>query len=406
MNDNEKPLPSGIQLTAFDPVYRNTPEIYLDHLRVEAPIHHDVEANRFILTRADDVAAVLKNRRMNKDPDKSVPDSYMRRIVNDAPREKSMLFLDDPDHHRLRSLVTQAFTARSITEIRPHIAEVANQLLDEIGDREEFDVIADFASPLPIIIIAEMLGVDPADRADFLRWSRVADISFSPVLTPEQRSALEEGFGQLGAYFETVIAERRAHPGTDLISAMVAAADGEDRLSDQEIKVMARLLLVAGNVTTTDLIGNAVRLLIDHPEQRERLAAEPGLINNMVEEVLRRDPPVNFVARIPPEKMSLHGVEIDEGQTLFVSLNGAALDPELNEDPLRFDVARQNPVHYAFGGGAHFCLGAQLARAEAQIAIPLLFKRFPDLTLAKEPERKIAPGFNGYSELLVRKSLT
>ena len=404
MSHASNDLPSGFQLTAFDPVYRNTPEVYLRRLRDEAPVHHDREFSSYVVTRAADVAAVLKDRTMCKDPEKSAPDSQMRLIVNEEPGNRSMLFLDDPDHRRLRSLVTQAFTARSINQIKPHIAEVAEQLLAEVEDREEFDIIADFASPLPMIIIAEMLGVDKADRANFVRWSRAADNSFNPAPTEDQRAELDAAFSQLSDYFHAVIAERREHPGDDLISAMVAAADGEDRLTDKEICTMSRLLLIAGNVTTTDLIGNAVKLLLDNPAEAAKLAEDAALADNLVEEVLRFDPPVMNVARIPSADLTMHDVEVKQGSTIMVSLVGAARDPALNDEPQRFDVARDHPKHFAFGGGAHFCLGAQLARAEAAIAIPMLFRKFPRLALVKEPERKIAPGFNGFAEIIVRPS--
>lgn len=402
MSTDPAPLPVGIQLTSLDPAYRENAESVHARLRAECPVHHDSELGRYFLTDGHDIEAVLRDRKLYRDPDKANPGTI---VALQAQREgfiKSMLFLDDPDHGRLRSLVTQAFSQRSINDIAEHIGQVAHDLLDQVEHKSEFDVIADYASPLPIIIIAEILGVDPADREAFIGWSRAADNAFNPLITPDQMQEGLRSQAELYAYFEDRIAERRVEPSDDLISAMIAAADGEHRLTDREIVTTCHLLLVAGNVTTTDLIGNAVRLLVDHPDQRDALLADPGLAANMVEEVLRYDPPVTASTRTAPEDMEVGGVEVPKGEVLFTALQSVGRDPSLNDDPAEFDIARSKPIHHAFGGGVHFCLGAQLARAEARIAILALFERFPDLSLVEEPARKIAPGFNGYVKLQVR----
>ncbi|QPC99119.1 cytochrome P450 [Qipengyuania soli] len=401
MGDEATDLPTGIQLTSLDPAYREDAESVHARLRAECPVHHDKQFGRYFLTNGKDIEAVLRNRALLLDPDRANQGTIAKLQTQREGFIKSMLFLDDPDHHRLRSLVAQAFSQRSINDISLHIAQVANELLDALEGRDRFDAIAAYASPLPIIIIAEILGVDPADRADFIAWSRTSDNAFNPMLTAEQQEAMLRSQNELFDYFERQIAERRLSPRDDLISAMIAAADGDHRLSDQEIKVTCNLLLVAGNITTTDLIGNAIRLLIDHPDQRQLLHERPDLAANMVEEVLRFDPPVTASSRIAPEDMTVGATLIPKGEVMFTALQSVGRDPELNPDAQRFDITRDKPVHHAFGGGVHFCLGAQLARMEARIAIPLLFERFPNLSLAAEPVRKIAPGFNGYGELLV-----
>ena len=403
MGDATDTLPTGIQLTSLDPAYRNDAESVHARLRAECPVHHDTQFGRYFLTSGKDIEAVLRDRKLFRDPDKANPGTIVTLQTQREGFIKSMLFLDDPDHGRLRSLVTKAFSQRSINDIAGHIGQVANDLLDAVEDRAIFDVISDYASPLPIIIIAEILGVDPADRAKFIEWSGAADNAFNPLITPEQEAERLRSQNELHAYFERRISEHRDSPSDDLISAMIAAADGEHRLTDEEIVTTCHLLLVAGNVTTTDLIGNAVRLLIDHPDQRAALLADPDLAANMVEEVLRFDPPVTASTRTAPEDMEVGGVPVPKGEVMFTALQSVGRDPALNEDAGRFDIARSKPIHHAFGGGVHFCLGAQLARAEARIAIPLLFQRFPDLALVEAPERKIAPGFNGYGKLLVRK---
>lgn len=401
MIEDASPLPAGIKLTSLDETYRNDAERIHARLRAECPVHHDTELGRYFLTSGKDIEAVLKNRNLLHDPDRANPGTITKLQTGRQGFVKSMLFLDDPDHARLRSLVTKAFSQRSINEIALHIEQVANELLDAVEGKDQFDVIGEYSSPLPIIIIAEILGVDPADRANFIAWSKTSDNAFNPLLTEEQEMERVRAQAELKAYFTAKIAERRRKPVDDLITAMIEAADGEHRLTDEEIVITSNLLLVAGNVTTTDLIGNAVKLLLDHPDQRAALLADRELTANMVEEVLRFDPPVTASTRIAPEDMELGGVPIPKGEVMFTALQSVGRDPELNPDPGRFDIAREKPVHQAFGGGVHFCLGAQLARMEARIAIPLLFERFPNLTLAEEPERKIAPSFNGYGKLLV-----
>ena len=401
MSDEAASLPTGIQLTSLDPTYRTDAESIHARMRSECPVHHDTQLGRYFLTSGKDIEAVLRNRSLLSDPDRANPGTLVKLQTERRGFVKSMLFLDDPDHGRLRSLVTKAFSQRSINEIALHIEQVASELLDAVEGKPSFDVIADYASPLPIIIIAEILGVDPADRAEFIAWSRTADNAFNPMLTEEQEEARVRSQAELEEYFARQIAKRREQPTGDLISAMIEAADGEHRLTDREIVITCNLLLVAGNVTTTDLIGNAVRLLIDHPDQRDALLANSELAANMVEEVLRFDPPVTASTRIAHEDMEVGDTAIPRGEVMFTALQSVGRDPELNPDPGQFDIGREKPVHQAFGGGVHFCLGAQLARAEARIAIPLLFERFPGLSLVEHPERKIAPSFNGYAKLIV-----
>lgn len=397
-------LPTGMQLTALDPVFRETPHVYFDRLRADEPVHHDAELGRLFLTSAAEVAALLKDRNLSVDPRNAAEDSFTARLRGlQDPDELSMLSLDDPDHKRLRGLVNQAFNQRAIEAMRPRIGEIATALLDAIDAAAPFDLIAAYASPLPTIVIAEMLGIDPADRADFRRWSGSADQAFNPFRSEEERATILQSAAELSAYLERVTEERRADPGEDMISGMILAdADGA-RMTTQEIVVMCRLLLVAGNVTTTDLIGNGVVALLRHPDQLARLRAEPALIANAVEEMLRYDPPVVQTGRLATGDRDVGGLIAHKGDTIMPSLLAAAHDPALNPDPGRFDVGRDYVRHFAFGGGAHFCLGAPLARAEAQIALPLLFARFPALQLAKAKPlaRKIAPAFNGFGEIWV-----
>lgn len=397
-------IPTGLQLTVFDEVFRNRPHEYFDVLRAADPVHHDRMLGRIALTRAADVAAVLKDRTLSVDQDNAGPDSIVQkfRTAQDRDSPRSMLVLDDPDHARLRRLVSHAFNGRAIEAMKPKVARIADTLLDAVEGMDSFDLVEDFASPLPIIVIAEMLGVDAADRAEFRRWSKGLANVFSPLRTPELLAGLKANADELSAYFTSAIAVRRAAPRDDLISALIAAEDGGDRLSGEEIVTMCNLLLLAGNLTTTDLIGNTVLALLTHPEQRAKLHARPGLVGDAVEETLRRDPPVMQSLRIPMTPRDIGGISVPAGSAITTFLMAAGTDPALHADPLAFDIERPDKTHFAFGGGVHFCLGAPLARAEAAIAIDRLFARFPALALADKPiERNMSAAFNGVRELWV-----
>jgi cytochrome P450 len=407
MSDKE-PLPTGLRLTALDPVFRDHPHAHLDRLRVEDPVHRDSELGRFFLTRFEDARALVSNRSLSVDPRKAQPGSYVRRILaaNEPIEtfEPSMLQLDDPDHKRIRGLVSQAFNQRAVDAFRPRIRAIAGELLDALGGRDSFDVIAEYAAPLPIIVIAEMLGVAARDLAQFKRWSDARSQIFNIARTPEQTAELAAARQALDDYFAGAIAQRRGRRGTDLISALVLAEESEDRLSQREIVITCDLLLIAGNLTTTDLIGNGVLALIRHPEQLAELRLHPELVPNAVEEILRYDPPVVQTGRLALEPFEIGGIEVNAGEAMTASLLAAGHDPARHSEPHRFDIQRPDSSHLAFGGGAHFCLGAPLARAEAQIAMPMLFERFPGLRL--DPQRPIehkrVPIFNGLTALWVR----
>ena len=404
---DKQPMPTGLQLTALDPVFREDPHEYLDRLRIEDPVHRDAELGRLFLTRFEDVRAVVSNRSLSVDPRKAQPDSYFRRILaaNEplGAFEPSMLQLDDPDHKRIRGLVSQAFNQRAVDTFRPRIRAITNELLDALTGRDSFDVIAEYAAPIPIIVIAEKIGVEARDLAQFKRWSDARSQIFNVARRPEQTAELAAARQGLDDYFARAIDERRVRRGTDLISALVSAEEAEDRLTQREIVITCDLLLIAGNLTTTDLIGNGVLALLKHPDQLAKLRADPELVPNAVEEILRCDPPVVQTGRLALEPFEIGGIEVKAGEAMTASVLAAGHDPARHSDPHRFDIERADMSHLAFGGGAHFCLGAPLARAEAQIAIPLLFERFPSLRLDPQSaiEHKRVPIFNGLTALWV-----
>ena len=336
-------LPTGLEMTVLDETFRNRPHERFDALRAADPVHHDTMLGRVLLTRAADVAAVLKDRTLSVDQRNAAPDSIVQRLLSEQDRDapRSMLVLDDPDHGRLRRLVTHAFNVRAIEAMKPGVARIADELLDAVAGEAEFDLIESYASPLPIIVIAEMLGVDPADRGEFRRWSKGLANVFSPMRTPELLAQLKANGDELTAYFERAVADRRAHPRDDLISAMVAVEEAGDRLTSTEIVTMCNLLLIAGNLTTTDLIGNCVLALLQHPDAMAKVLADPARIPDAIEETLRRDPPVVQSARIPLTDVEIGGVKVPAQSFMTTFLMAAGQDPAL---PSRAAEVRHRPA--------------------------------------------------------------
>jgi len=299
-------------------------------------------------------------------------------------RVDTMLSQDPPEHTRLRRLVSKAFTPRSVQKMRPRIQQIVNELLDGLAGRAEFDLVAEVSWPLPVIVIAEMLGIPREDRERFKRWSdaMVATLGGDYGALDEARRSNEE----LVEYVSRVIAERRKEPRDDLISRLVAAEESGQTLSEDEMLGTVALLLVAGNETTTHLISNGMLLLLRHSDEMTRLRADPSLLPSAVDEMLRYTGPVHTTRRTARTDVSLGGAEIKQGDVVIGLLAAANRDPAKYADPDRFDVARNPTDHLAFGDGIHFCLGAALARLEGQIAIGTLLARFPNLRLVDEPE--------------------
>jgi cytochrome P450 len=404
MSEAKCPIPSGWKLTALDPEFRENPSGPLAVLRSVEPVHKDRTFDRVVLTRAKDVAATLNDRTLAVDPRKSRPGSasWVQFRVDKGFRP-TMLHLDDPDHKRLRGLVAKAFNPQAIEAMRGRINEIANRLLDAVSGQASFDVVGAYTNPLPTIVIATMLGVDESDQANFKGWSDDRAHIFNPTRSPEQQTAVEQAQEQFTSYLMNVIDERRRNRGSDLISNLINVEEGGERLTVPEIVSTCHILLIAGNLTTTDLLSNGALILLRHPEQLAKIRQLPSLINATVEELLRHSPPVTQIERIPLETHTIDGVPVEAGQTISNSLIAANHDPALHADPDVFDIERADKSHYSFGGGAHYCIGAPLARAEAQIAIPALFERFPKIRLSKKnpPVRKSLPTFHGLASLHV-----
>lgn len=360
------------------------PYPYLDEIRERDPVHWSYVLRGWLLSRHADVLEFLRDPATSKEMRNVRRRSPMAdpRFERGPDDTASMLVLDPPDHTRLRSLVSQAFTPRAVARLQPRIEAIANELLDALEDAHEFDLMRSFANQLPVIVIAELLGVPPEDRVRFKRWSDgVAEgLSYDPTGERFRRMAVH--LQALTDYFAEVVAERRREPREDLISALIAAEEHGSKLTEDEIYSTLRLLLVAGNETTTNLIGNGMLALLRHPAELEKLRADPSLMPRAIEEMLRYDSPVQAVRRIAMRDMTFEGVTIRRGDPVVCLLGAANRDPCAFEAPSSFRIDREGGRLVSFGHGIHYCIGAPLARLEASIGFRVLLERYPRLELA------------------------
>jgi cytochrome P450 len=373
---------SGVTYNPLSPrVYTNPYPTYAA-LRAKDPVHWSPLMDSWVLSRYADVDTVLRDhKRFSSDGRNRTPSRRRQTQSAMAGGEPSMLFLDPPDHTRLRALVNKAFTPQAIEALKPRIQSIVTDLLDQIDTPEAFDLIEALAYPLPVIVMAELLGVPPRDRVQFKRWSERRVRLLEPTIKPhEVQEAIQAG-NALDAYFLGIINERRQEPRHDLISSLVAAEEAGDKLTEREMVVMLRLLLLAGNETTTNLIGNGMLALLQHPEQLQRLRDDPSLMPVAVEELLRYDPPVQVDGRTVLEDVEIRGRQVRKGQGVVLLLGAANHDPEVFHHPERLDIARQEASNIAFGRGIHHCLGAPLARLEGRIAFASLLERYSDIRL-------------------------
>ena len=347
----------------------------------------------WVVTEHATCNAVLRDKRFGKQANKVLPPEAIALIPQEAAaiverRKHSMLFRDPPDHTRLRGLVNQAFTPRTVEQLRPHIAEIAGQLVDALegklraGDGS-VDLIRELAFPLPIIVIAELLGVPPEDRDRFKQWSTVLTQGLNPGAGADVFKRVGAAARELDDYLAVVIDARRREPRADLISELVRVHEGTDRLSIDELTATCRLILTAGHETTVNLIGNGTLALLRNEAQRDLLAGDPSLLQGAVEEMLRFDSPVQMTSRFAYEDCHIGGKDVPRGAMMLLLLGAANRDPGVFPEPQRFDVRRENAhANIAFGAGIHYCLGAPLARVEGEVAFAALLSRLPRLALA------------------------
>lgn len=377
--------------------FRDNPYPLYQHLLANAPVEWNDTLGAWTLARYADVVASLTDARFSADRNMQGQAAPI-----DEPLAKSMLVSDPPDHTRLRSLVQKAFTPRMIEQLRPRIIAIVGELLDRMAERgTSADVIADFAYPLPVVVIAELLGVPAEDRVKFHEWSAVVAESLDPLISEEVLQRLPQAREALHGYLRGIIAERRREPRGDLISALVAVEERGDVLSEPELVVMCTLLLIAGHETTVNLIGNGTLALLRHPEQFALLRDDASLITSGVEELLRFDSPVQMTGRIALQDVEIGGHTVRRGEWILPLLGAANHDPAQFANSEQLDLKRTPNAHVAFGRGIHFCLGAPLARLEGQIAIGALLRRFPNLSLAGEPVRRKQITLRGLQSLPV-----
>jgi pimeloyl-[acyl-carrier protein] synthase len=388
----------------MDPEFLADPYPTYHRLRAEDPVHHS-PLGFWVLTRYEDVSSVLRDPRFVKEPLAAL---VAARFGAEVPRGVglSMLDRDPPDHTRLRSLVSTAFTPRVVEGLRPRIQQIVNDLITRAEAAGGMDVIEEFAYPIPVNVICEMLGVPVADHDRFRGWSLDIARGLDSIWLPPdseipRRSAASRH--AISDYFRGLIAQRRASPRNDLLSALIAAEAAGDKLSEEELVATCILLLIAGHETTVNLIGNGMLALLRHPAELRRLRESPGLITSAVEELLRYDGPVQRTARVASADATIGGRTIAKGDMVMPFIAAADRDPAQFPEPDRLDLSRSDNRHIAFGWGIHFCLGAPLARIEGQIAIDALVRRLPALELAThEPEYRQSLTLRGLKTLPVK----
>ena len=385
------PQPPWVDLS--DPTFRANPYPTYAQLRSTAPIHRVTlpDGQRaWLVTRYDDVASVLKDERFVKDWRNAPPPEHPPQM-SPLPKEfaqfqtGNFLWLDPPDHKRLRSLVSKAFTPRLIEQMRGRVQVIADTLLDAVEDKGEMDIIEDYADPLPMTVIAVLLGVPAKDRNKFREWSNAAvsgnraQEHVEKVLIPHMRAFAD--------YLRAMFEEKRKNPEDDLISALVRAEEAGDKLSEDELLGTVFLLLVAGYETTVHLIGNGTLALLQHPDQLQKLRDDPSLIKAAIEELLRWEPLLQWgTERFAREDVAIGETVIPEGEMVLAVIAAANHDPERFPEPNTLDITRTDNKHLTFGKGIHYCLGAPLARMEGQIAIGTLLQRMPNLRLKGSPK--------------------
>lgn len=395
----------------LDERYLTDPYQTWQRLRVEAPVAQVVLPRGlrvWLVTRYAEVRAALADQRLAKDA-KRLTEVFARQRTDgggddagDGPGDGAlgahMLDSDPPDHERLRRLVNKAFTSRRIAGLRPRIDEIANGLLDEIGPSGEVDLLDAYAFPLPITVICELLGVAPGGRDDFRRWTTL-------LLTGGEWDEVLAAQRDMTKALVDLVAAKRAAPADDMLSALVRARDADDRLSEVELTSMAFLLLVAGHETTVNLIGNGVLALIENPDQQAALRADMSLLPSAIEEFLRYQGPLRHATfRFTAEPVELGGVTVPEGELVMLSLASANRDEARFAEPDRVDLRRDPGGHLAFGHGIHYCVGAPLARLEAEIAFGRLLERYSRIELAGELRWRPGNLIRGLERLPVRLS--
>ncbi len=399
----------AMNFSPLAPEFQANPYPVYDMLRANMPIFHWEDWGMWFLTRYEDCAFVLRDSRfgheilnfMTRDELGWGEPPANQKPLNDV-MHGWMLLRDPPTHTRLRGLVHKAFTPRVIERLRDRIQAITNQLIDAALARGSMDVIEDLAFPLPITVIAELLGVPPSDMNEIHRWSRALAFTLELTTDPAVYDAGAINAAEFADYLRDMANQRRRAPQDDLLSGLLAAEAEGDKLTEDELIATCILLLLAGHETTVNLIGNGLNALLTHPDQWAQLKANPALSRTAVEECLRFDSPVQMTSRTVLADVEYNGVTFKRGQQVATMFGAANHDPAKFTDPATFDITRDPNPHMAFGNGIHFCLGAPLARLEGQIAFETLARRLPEVQLAGDPVRRNTYILRGFKSMPVK----
>ena len=389
----------------LDPANRADPYPVYAQIRELGPLRIP-EFNLTVFSSYQDCDDVLRHPSSASDFRKATPMEGRPAPDDDEYGDPSFLFLDPPDHTRLRKLVSKAFVPKVVKALEPDITALVSGLLDAVEEKGDFDVVADLAHPLPVAVICRLLGVPVSDEHEFSAASTLSAQSLDPFITftgqaPDNLDSQLQAELWLYEYLRDLIAKRRRDPGDDLMSGLIHVVESGDQLTEQEIIATCSLLLVAGHETTVNLIANAILAMLRRPQQWAALGADASRVHTVAEETLRFDPPVQLNGRIAADDMTIGGTNIAKGDTMMLLLAAAQRDPAICESPDEFDPDRESIRHLGFGRGPHFCLGAPLARLEAAIALSAVTARFPSARIIDEPQYKQNVTLRGMSTLPV-----
>lgn len=374
---------------------------FYDRIREEEPVFWSERLQRWIITRYDDVFSAYR------DPDTYSSKTFGARgggTVLEEPAQnrvtrtflQQILLLDNPEHTRLRKLVSYAFIPKHVAMMREYIGRTVRQMLDRLKGEQEFDFVTSFAGPLPLQVIAELVGIDVGDRDQYREWSDALAFVTEPNRSREELSAAFRGADEMRVFLHTLVEQRRQNRGGDLVSRMIGAEDSGDRLTTDEIVAMTMLLTSAGHETTTGLLVNLLQLVLSDKETTASAAHDRAFRKTAIEETLRWEPPLQFSTRIVLADTEVQGINISKGSAVALSVAAANRDPRKFAEPNRFDLTRAANPHLTFGQGVHFCLGAGLARMEADIVLETLARNYPTLGLTDDVIRKESPLFRGF----------
>ncbi len=379
-------LTTGVSYDLLSPKVQADPYGVYREMRMKDPVHWSELARAWFLTRYAEVSSVLKDSRFSVEGTQQKSNERMGyKLDEQSPlrriNKRWMLFVDPPDHTRLRGLVNRAFTPKAVEVLLPTIQQLVDGLIDQVQARGYMDIVHDIGDPLPAKVLAYLLGLPSEDSAVLKPWADVVGMGIDPILAPDVVARINAVILEAGAYFEHHVEERRKHPGEDLLSSLISVEEQGEKLSSDELLSLLFLFLAAGTETTTNLTCNGLYTILRHPDQLERLRQDPSLIETAIEEFLRFETPVQVTGRVAHEDVEVGGKTIRKGQPVGLLLGAANRDPEQFPDPDQLDIGRTPNRHDAFSFGIHFCVGAPLGRAEAAIAIGTVLRRLPNLKL-------------------------